>query len=62
MSKQKKAKLARRMLRAQAARALPLKVVPSKKGLLTAWLICASAGFASGILLERVIHMVRNHG
>ena len=55
MSREKEAKYARRWLRERAAKAQPLKVVPSKKGLVTVYLFCASLGFASGVLFHYLV-------
>jgi hypothetical protein len=54
MSQEKEAKYARRAIRAQMKGAKPLKIVPSKKGLLTTFLYCAALGFAVGMIGERI--------
>lgn len=40
---------------AQFRREPPMKVVASKKGLATIFLLCASFGFVAGILLQWIV-------
>lgn len=52
MSDQKKARLLRREVAERMKAVQPMKVVPSKKGLLTVFLFCASLGYATGIAIH----------
>lgn len=56
MSKEREAKYTRRVVAEKMKDLQPMKVVPSKKGLLTIYLACAWLGWASGFILNLLRH------
>jgi hypothetical protein len=55
MSQQKEARNTRRVVAEKMKDLQPMKVVPSKKGLLTAFMVCAWLGWASGFIIHELV-------